>query len=65
MCDMIAPHDAEKIESWKEHFLKIRFQFYLTNVILAQIFALVQYYILDTGFGEAVLFVYFFITLVF
>ena len=58
LCDMVAPHYAEKIESWKEHFLKIRFQFYLTNVILAQIFALVQYYVLNSGFGEVVLFVY-------
>ena len=55
---MIAPHYAEKIESWKEHFLKIRFRLYLTNVILAQIFALVQYYVLDSRFGEVVLFVY-------
>ena len=57
LCDMVAPHYAEKIESWKEHFLKLRFHFYLTNVILAQIFALVQYYVLDSGFGEVVLFV--------
>ena len=37
MCDLIAPHDCEKITSWKDHFLKIRGKYWVCHMVLANL----------------------------
>ena len=32
LCDLIAPNNSEKIDSWKNHFFKIRKSFYICNI---------------------------------
>ena len=47
LCDLIAPNNSEKIDSWKDHFFKIRKSFYICNIFLAQFFYLNQTYVLE------------------